>query len=78
MQYNFKVRTALSDEEANQIVSEAAEGLETSTQFTVELKIRVNTELPDEKVDSLQEAVNKLISEKIGVDSEVELISKEN
>lgn len=77
MQYNFKVRTALTDEESQALVSEVVEGLEASSQLILEVKVRVNTELPDDKADSLKEAVNTFVSERLGVEAETELISKE-
>ena len=78
MQYNFEARTALSDDEANKLVSKVVEGLETSSQLILEVKVRVNTELPEDKVILLSEAVSAFISKKIGVETETKLISKEN
>lgn len=77
MQYNFEVRTTLSDEETAKLVSKVFEGLEASSQLILEAKIRVNTELPDENVDALKEAVSNLMSKKLGAESEAQLISKE-
>jgi S-adenosylmethionine:diacylglycerol 3-amino-3-carboxypropyl transferase len=77
MQYNFEVRTALTDEENNQIVSEVAEGLEATSQVIMRVNVRVNTELPDDKVELLRQAVDGLVSEKLGTDAEVTLLSQE-
>jgi hypothetical protein len=77
MKYNYEVRTQLTDEELSDLVSNAAEGLEGSSQLILELKLNVNTELPNENVDALTEAVSQLVSDKLGVEVEAQLISKE-
>lgn len=78
MKYNFEVRTSLADKEFSDLVSNAAEGLEGSSQLILELKLNINTELPSENVDTLQAAVSEFLSDKMGIDVEAELISKEN
>jgi hypothetical protein len=75
MQYNFEARTSLSPEDTSALV-EADGGIEVSGTLVVEAKIKLNTELPDDKAESLKEAVAKLLSNKFGT-SEVSLISKE-
>jgi hypothetical protein len=78
MQYNFEVRTALSDDELKEVVDQAGEGLEASSQIVLEAKIKVNTELPDEKVELLRQAVGSLIAEKLGAETDTILISQEH
>lgn len=77
MQYNFEARVTLPDQESASLVSEVAEGLEATTQLILGARIRVNTELPDEKIVALTESVKTLVSEKLGADVEVSLISQE-
>lgn len=77
MKYNFEVRASLTGEESANLVSEVAENLESSSQLILEVKVSINTELPEDKIDSLKEAVRNFVSEKLGIDSEAELISKE-
>jgi S-adenosylmethionine:diacylglycerol 3-amino-3-carboxypropyl transferase len=78
MQYNFEVRTALNDEELSSLISDVAEGLEGSSQVVMRTSIRVNTELPDEKVEALRQAVDDFITDKLGADTEVALVSQEH
>lgn len=78
MQYNFEVRTALGEEELSSVVGDVAEGLEASSQIVMRTSIRVNTELPDEKVEALRQAVDELITNTLGTDAEVVLVSQEH
>jgi hypothetical protein len=78
MQYNFEVRTALSNDELQSVTDQASEGLEASSQIILEAKIRVNTELPDEKVESLRQAVGKLVTDKLATQADTTLISQEH
>lgn len=77
MQYNFQVSAALPDEDSKNLVSEVAEGLEASTELIVEIKVKVNTELPEEKIESLTDAVSGFVTNTLGVEATAQLISKE-
>ena len=78
MKYKFEVRTMLPDEELSDVINSASEGLEASNKLIVELTLNLNTELPDEKVESLQESVSEFISDRLGIEADAKLISKEN
>jgi hypothetical protein len=75
MTYNFETRTTLTDEETKQLI--VVEGLEVSSEIILEAKIKTNTELPQDKVESLRVAGNNLVSAKLGT-SETQLISQEH
>lgn len=78
MKYNFEIRTAFTDEEMKEITSQTVEGLEASSQVVIEAKIDTNTELPEDKVEVLRQAVGKLVSDKLGSEVETLLISQEH
>jgi len=77
MQYNFEVRTSLSEDELQQVLSQTADGLEGASQIVMRASVRVNTELPEDKVEALRQAVDGFITEKLGAETSVELISQE-
>jgi len=76
MQYNFKILTSLSEAELKEIAA-TTEGLEVSGDLVIQAKLRVNTELPDEKVELLKETLDSLVEERFGP-SEVTLVSTEH
>ena len=78
MQYNFEIRTAFNDDELQKLVNEAGEGLVASSQLVIGVKIRVNTELPDEKVELLRQALAESVADKLGSEDEVVLVSQEH
>jgi hypothetical protein len=78
MQYNFEVRTALPDDEVTTAVSVVVEGLQASANLIVGVKVRLNTELPDDKLESLTEAVSQLMTDKLGTEVSAVLTSNEH
>jgi F0F1-type ATP synthase delta subunit len=78
MQYNFQIRASLPDEDLKEIISAGPEGLEASSELVVQAKIRVNTELQDEHVESLREAVSSVLGRQLGIEAQATLLSSEH
>jgi F0F1-type ATP synthase delta subunit len=78
MQYNFELRVQLPDEDLKSIAAAGPEGLEASSELIIVAKIKTNTELPDEHVENIRQALSSVLGNQLGTEAEATLLSQEH